>query len=190
MFHLLKEGDGQAFTELYDRYAYELMAYAVSLVKVQELAEDILQDVFTKLWDVKENLDIESNVRAYLYSVCRNRAWDVNKIVARNRDLIEELVLDYEPYSDPAIELSSEAKDFQKILAEAVTRLSPQRRRIYELCKLEKKSYVEVGKILGLSPHTVRNHVAQAVESMRESLRKQDINLGVIFVMVMSLLDQ
>lgn len=166
------------------------MAYAVSLVKLQELAEDVVQDVFVKFWDSREKLSIESNVRAYLYRVCHNRAWDVNKIIARNRDLLEELIRDYEPHSDPDLELSSEAKDFKKTLSEAVSKLSPQRRKIWEMCKVEKKSYAQVGKELGLSPHTVRNHVAHTVTILRERLRSQDLSFAVIFVMLLSMLKQ
>lgn len=184
MLTLLKAGDREAYAVLYDRYGKELYAYAITLVKLQELAEDLVHDVFIKIWDARQKLSVEKNFKSYLYRVCHNRACDINKEVARNRNLLEKLIEYYQPGSDPDQELSGDAKDFTQLLNDALNQLTPQRRRIYNLCKVEKKSYLEVARELHIAPNTVKNHMAQILAILRDYFRERSTAFLVIFILL------
>lgn len=184
MLALIKESDSNAFAQIYDKYSRELFAYAITLVKLHHLAEDAVQDVFVKLWDARTKISIEKNFRSYLFRACHNRACDINKEVSKNQDLLEELLRYYQPDGISEEHLSGHAKDYVQLLKNALNELTPQRRLIYKMCKEEKKSYVEVAHELGISPNTVKNHMAQVLDILRKYFRSHSMVFWIIFVLL------
>lgn len=108
----------------------------------------------------------------------------MNKQVATNQKLLDELIYYYATDSGAEHPLSEEAKDYMQLLENALGQLTPQRRRIYELCKKEKKSYMEVAKELGISPNTVKNHMVQILNSLRMHFRRQEMHAWIVFVLL------
>ena len=181
---MLKQSDADAYAEIYDRYSNDLFAYAVTLVKLKQLAEDIVHDVFIKLWDIRGKINIEKDFRGYLFRSCHNRSCDVNKAVAKNRMLLDELIHYFQPAADPDQELSKAARDYVDLLKEALDTLTPQRRRIYEMCKFEKKNYVTVARELHISPNTVKNHMVQILAALRAYFRERH-GTGLILFLIL-----
>lgn len=165
----LQQDDTLAFAELYSRYRHEVYAYAMSLVKLSDVAEDLLQDVFVRIWDARHKIAIKKDFRPYLFRVCHNRAYDVHLEMAKNQKLKDRLLSHYNVSADPFAEQGS---SYAQLLEQALDTLSPQRRRIYEMCKREGKSYEEVAHELGLSINTVRNHMVQAIALLRSYLQQ------------------
>lgn len=161
-----------AFAELYSRYSHETYNYILTLVKVPDLAEDLVQDVFIKIWDVRERLEIKQNFRSYLFRICHNSAVDMNKKIASSRQLFNQLVYHYQVIPDLEHYSQEELLRYDSLVEEALNSLSPQRRRIYELCRKEKKSYEEVASELGISPNTVKAHVTQTLSLLRSYISK------------------
>lgn len=158
-----------------------MFAYAITVVKLQELAEDLLHDVFVKVWDAREKINIETNFRSYLFRICHNRACDINKEVAKNRNLLEELIHYYQSPVNVDMDLTPDAKDYVQVLQDALHSLTPQRRRIYDMCKVEKKSYVEVARELNISPNTVKNHMAQILAILRDHFQNHSASFLILF---------
>lgn len=181
---LLKKSDPNAFARIYDKYSRELFAYAITLVKLHDLAENAVQDVFIRLWDARTKINIETSFRSYLFRACHNRACDINKEISKNQHLLEELAHYYQSDDSPGEELSEQAKDYIQLLENALNELTPQRRRIYEMCKEKKKSYVEVAHELGISPNTVKNHMAQILDILRKYFRSHSTAFWVIFILL------
>ena len=170
---LLKTGDEGAFTEIYNRYHQPVYGYLLSLVKSTEIAEDLVHEVFLKLWEIREKLEIKINFSAYLFRICHNKAADTTKKIAEERLLRDELLRYYQDFSS-AVQLSTEELYQYDVLAEqALDSLSPQSRRVYKLCRWEKKSYREVAEELHISPYTVKEHMSRALTNLRSFLREK-----------------
>jgi RNA polymerase sigma-70 factor (family 1) len=184
---LLRMNDTRALAGLYSRYRHEVYGYILTLVKVSDLAEDLVQDVFIKLWDVRERLEIKQNFRSYLFRVCHNSAVDMNKKIASSRRLFDHLIYHYqatlllEPYSE------EELLQYDALVEEALNALSPQRRKVYEMCKKEKKSYEEVARELNISVNTVKAHISQTLSFLRSYISKH-AKLSVVILLLQKFL--
>src|SRR3954471_18357839 len=100
MLELLRGNDTLAFAELYNRYRHEIFHYILTIVKVPDLAEDLVQDVFVKIWDIRHRLEVKQNFRSYLFRICHNSAVDMNKQIASSRALFNHLLYHYQSLSD------------------------------------------------------------------------------------------
>jgi len=166
---LLRQGDKQAFGELYYQYSPRIYTNLVKLLKSDHLAEELLQDVFVKVWDKRENIDIEKSFRSYLFRIAENQVYDFFRKAARDKKMEAYLInAASEFYSH--VEEALYHKENTAILNRAIAQLPPKRRHIFTLCKLEGKSYEEVSRQLGISTSTINDHVVKASRSVREYL--------------------
>lgn len=179
----MQQDDTQAFAELYSRYRYEVYAYAMSLVKLSDLAEDLTQDVFVRIWDARHKIAIKKDFRPYLFRVCHNRAYDVHLEMAKDQKLKDRLLDHFQVTTDPVDTFAGQGSPYAQLLEQALATLSPQRRRIYEMCKREGKSYEQVAGELGISINTVRNHMVQVIALLRNYLQQYG-KLAVLFVLL------
>lgn len=179
----LQQDDTLAFAELYSRYRHEVYAYAMTLVKLPDVAEDLLQDVFVRIWDARHKIAIKKDFRPYLFRVCHNRAYDVHLEMARDQKFKDRLLRHYEVTAGPVDPFAEQDSPNIRLMEQALATLSPQRRRIYEMCKREGKSYEEVAGELGISTNTVRNHMVQAIALLRSYL-KQYGKLAVLLLLL------
>ncbi|MFB6454133.1 RNA polymerase sigma factor [Chitinophaga sp. Hz27] len=169
---LLKDNDSQAFAEIYARYCQDIFNYAIVLVKIPEMAKDLVQDVFIKIWEARGKIEIEKSFRNYLFRVCHNRAYDIQKEIAQNRHLREQLINYYEPVIEPEALSQEGDTPYGRLMQQALNSLTPQRRRIYEMCKHDNKSYEEVARELNISPNTVKNHMSNTLSFLRDYLKE------------------
>ena len=183
LLQLLRRNDAQAFADLYDRYRHELYSYILTIVKTAELAEDLVQDVFVKVWEARGRLEIRLNFRSYLFRMAHNGAIDMLKQIAASRKLFDQLLHHYQVLPDPEQQSPQELLQLDSLLEAALNSLSPQRRRIYELCKKEKKSYEEVARELNISVNTVKAHITQTLSFLRNYVVNRD-NLPILILLV------
>jgi RNA polymerase sigma-70 factor (family 1) len=169
---LLQGDDQSAFAELYQRYKLDVYRYGLTIVKIPQQAEDLLQDTFISLWDVRRRLEIKTGLRQYLLRICHNKAIDINKKVAANRQLVDQLFTYYQHETTSLEHSLPDLQRYDALVEEALNSLSPQRRKVYELCKKEKKTYEEVARELNLSVNTVKAHMTQAAALLREYISK------------------
>lgn len=174
LLHLLKAGDRQAFGQLYHRYKAKVYGISLKLIKSEVLAEELLQDVFVKIWMNRERIDPGKSFSSYLYRITENLVLDIYRRAARDRKLQERLV---EAVSDRySLEEVIYRKESMAILNKAIRQLPPQRRRVFTLCKLEGKSYEEAGRELGVTVSTVNDHIVKATRVIKNCLfRNQDV---------------
>ncbi|WP_285010934.1 RNA polymerase sigma factor [Pedobacter faecalis] len=157
----LKAGDKQAFESLYHRYKHRIAANLLRLLKSEELAEEILQDMFVRLWDRRSSINPEQSFRSYLFRVAENKVMDYYRRMARDKRMREKLTAAVsELYSH--IEEDIFSKENSRLLQEAIDQLPPQRKQVFILCKMEGKSYKEVAELLSISPSTINDHLYKA----------------------------
>lgn len=162
--------DMKAYEALYSRLAPRLQRFSYSLVRSREAAEEIVSDVFIKLWQIRNTLHRVDNLQVYLYTITKN--FSLNYITRTYKHPIVSLDdMEVEPVirlGNPE-ELYLSAEVMERV-RQAILQLPPQCRIIFQLVKEDGLAYKEVAEILHLSVLTVRNQLAIAVRKMAEAL--------------------
>ncbi len=167
----LKDGDIRAFTRIYDLYHTRLYAFIFRFVKIPELTEDILQEVFLTLWRVRAKIDSAQSFQAYLYKISRNCVFKALKKNARQQAFLERIQSIPYSHAEPS-EDKLRWKEYEKILSRAIEHLPPQRKKVFQLCRETGKSYDSVAEELGISKNTVKEHMILAMKAIKLYLNK------------------
>ena len=165
LLHLISKGDEKAFRVLFDHYKDRFYFVALKMTRFDHIAEEMVQEVFLKIWRNRETLADIEKPDAYFFTVLYRQVYQYFKKEALNRKLLQEAG----PEGD-ASNLTEEtlmARESKRLLEEAVAKLPPQQQAIYRMNKIEGFSYQEIAEKLNLSPNTVRNHLAAAVRTIR-----------------------
>ncbi len=158
---LLKDGDEPAFIELYNRYKLRILGNLIKLVKSEDLALELSQELFLKIWDRRAQLDSEKSFRSYIFKMAENIAMDFFRKASRDKRLQERLI-DIQSELYLHIEEDIIKNQETKWLNEVIDMLPIQRKLVFTLCKLEGKSYKEVSEMLGISTSTISDHLVKA----------------------------
>lgn len=166
---LLQKGDESAFNEIYKAYSKPLYLRILRLVKNQDTADELLQEVFIRLWDSRSKIDPGKSFRAYLYTIAQNLVYNYFRKLANEQSALHTLMLQH-PQHYLNVQQLMEHKEAGKLLQQAIEQLTPQRRQVFQLCKGEGKSYEEVSRIMGISVATVNSHMTQALRFLKNYL--------------------
>jgi RNA polymerase sigma-70 factor (family 1) len=181
----LNQGDSRAFEELYDSYKLRLAGNLYKLLKSDELAKEVLQDLFLKVWDNRAQIDPEKSFRSYLFRIGENMVNDFYRRAARDKRLRDQLVqANSEIYSH--IEEQLFFKEDSGLLKEAIELMPPQRKLVYTLCKMEGRSYKEVEELLGINAKTINSHLFQANKFLKEHFNPTSgVSMAIILAAVL-----
>ncbi|MBX2921480.1 MAG: RNA polymerase sigma-70 factor [Chitinophagaceae bacterium] len=167
----LRNGSENAFTSIYHHYSVPLYHNILSLVKDGNTAEELVQDIFSKIWKQRESIAIEKNFAGYLFVMARNRVFDFFQQATRDKILYEKIkIIASEQYDH--IEQALFAKENADLLRKAIAALPPQRRKAFELCKLEGLTYRQASEEMGISLSTLKDHMVNALEAIRTYISK------------------
>ncbi|WP_316816154.1 RNA polymerase sigma factor [Pedobacter nyackensis] len=181
----LKGGEEPAFGKLYVHYSEMIYARLLRLLKDTDVADEIIQDLFLKIWEKREQINTTQSFKSYLYTIAENLVYDHFRKVARDRKLQEKFRrITTELYTHTEEDLLS--KESKEIIDKAIATLSPQRKTAFILCKVEGRSYDEAAEIMGVSASTVSNHLVKANVSIREYLNKSKDLLPVLLVVALT----
>lgn len=181
----LRQGDKNAFAELYRRYSGRIYGNILKLVKNLDTAEELLQDVFVKLWEKRESIRIDTSFQAYLFVVSKHLVYNFMRGLAIERRLFSEPPPGYEVRYQ---HVEEEVVERELLVAyeSAIDALPPQRQRIYRLCKLEGRSYEEVGNMLGISAATINDHIVKATRFIKGRLIQSHVWVWVLFASLLT----
>ncbi|HEY0245281.1 MAG TPA: RNA polymerase sigma-70 factor [Mucilaginibacter sp.] len=169
LIRLLKEDSETAFAEIYKRYAKSLADFTASKLFNLEDAQDIIHDLFVRLWEDRKQLNITSNLKTYLFTIARYRIIDkIRKNVTRQEysDMLQSLSSAYQS----SIEQEITSKELQQTILKSLNQLSPKVKEIYILSREENLSISEIATKLQLSEQTVKNQLSTALAHLRKSL--------------------
>ena len=177
--------DHRSFHELYNRFSVQLYANILRMVRDRDLAQEILQDVFVKVWEKRHLIDLEKSFTSYLFQIAKNQVYDHFRKLALSKKLENHLVANTtDSYSHIEEELNY--KESNQLFLDAVAKLSPQRKQVFTLCKIEGKSYHEVGDLLHISTSTVSDHLLKSNKFIKAQMLISDalafIFLGFLFL--------
>lgn len=157
----LQSGERKAFDYIYHQYKDRIYSNLLKLVRTDDLAEELLQEVFYKLWLNRGQLADVQYFSAYLYRIAANLVADFYRKAALNKKLQDRLIYTMTELYDH-VEDQVNYKESNAIIEQAIASLSPQRQTVYNLCKVEGKTYEEVSQILGISTSTINDHIVKA----------------------------
>ncbi len=169
LFRQLAEGDEAAFRRIFELYKTRLFFIALRMLKVPAEAEEIVQEVFMTLWVNQTKFANIDDPEAYIITITYNRVYSQLKKIASENKLLAELlyVMQYDHYSGDDILVGRETK---AIIDQAIEQLPPQRKLIFQLSRHHGLTHDQIAEKLNLSPNTVRNQIAKALQQIRTSL--------------------
>ncbi|MEO6845515.1 MAG: RNA polymerase sigma factor [Ginsengibacter sp.] len=173
---LLTQDNEAAFEELYHLYSQRLLAYLTRFVKSQVFASEILQEAFIKIWNHRKNIDPEQSFRSYLFRIAENLVYDFFRKAARDQKL-EAALINRACDEYRHVEETFCSKEYVHLLQDAINTLPSKRRQVFQLVKMEERSYDEVSKLLQVSTSTINDHVVKATKSIREKLERYHITM-------------
>jgi RNA polymerase sigma-70 factor (ECF subfamily) len=162
----IRTGDEQAYTEIYRHYFSNVYSFSYKFLKSKELAQECTQLTFIKIWEGRDHLNIDLNFKSYLFTICKNCILKTVEKSARENEFKEKVIIEYRQSNKE--ETSTE--HLEKLAQQALEQLPPQRKLIFQLCKIEGNTYQQVALSLGISSGTVRDHMFKAAKTIRRYL--------------------
>ena len=167
--YTIEKIEAERFSRLYKLYKERVYQYAFLLTQSRFHAEDIVQEVFLKLWINRRQLDHIENFNAWLYTMARNKTLDRFRAISRERSGLKELQLQTNCCSCTTEEMIDK-KENKKLLRLAVDSLSPQRKMIYQMIRISGWKREKVARALDISPNTVKCQMTTALKQIKEYL--------------------
>ena len=170
----VSRGDEGAFTQLFNAYHQRLGLYVYRLTESRPLTQEIVQDVFVRVWLRREALSSVSSFNAYLFTAARNHTLNALKQVARQRSGQAQLeatlgALSSEPSDSDHGDIDP-VEDYRLLLDKAVEKLPGQQQKVYLLHRRQGLSHAEIALQLNLSVETVKKHMSLALRAIRQDL--------------------
>ncbi|WP_423737768.1 RNA polymerase sigma-70 factor [Chitinophaga caseinilytica] len=176
-------GDEPAFRELFDEYRGRLFAFVSKFIRSEQVAEELVLDVFMKIWLGRELLVQVRNFDAFLFRVAHNKSIDFLRAAAKDSALRELLWDDIQAAAGERPDMQLQQREFEGKLRRAVELLPPQARKVYRLSRESDMSHDQIATQLQISRSTVNNHIVAAQRFIRSYLsREMDLALLILFL--------
>lgn len=166
----LSEGDEAAFSSLFSRYHDFIYSFAARMTGSGAIAEDVVQEVFLKVWLNRADLPQVQNLGGYINRLTRNHVLNGIKRMAHENTLLQNIP----PVTGnlPLPDAGAEMRELSALIDQALHRLPPQQQRVYQLSRTEGRKHEEIAAILGISRETVKKHMMAALKSIRTYLSR------------------
>lgn len=181
--HIANDEPYQQFQKVFEQYYNPLCNYALTFVKDLSSSEDIVQEVFVKIWEKKQDIIATEGVRFYLFTAVRNNC--LTFLQREKKAAIVELS-DYDA-ADDQVPISQEGKtetDYRTQIAAAMEQLPPKCREVFMLSRISKQSYKDIADTLGLSIKTVENQIGKALKILRSYVKENKVLLAVLIFLL------
>lgn len=181
----IKNGEKNAYQELFERYAPRIYQFSLTYLKNQADAEELVQDVFLKIWEKRDTLDQSKNIKSFIFKIAVNTIYDF----IRHKN-IENAFSDFVRSNSEAGSNSTWHSvifdEMQENLQKLLSQLPEQQKKIFQLSKEEGLSNEEIAAKLNLSKRTVENHLYRAVSFLKENFRNESLISMLFFYLICS----
>jgi RNA polymerase sigma-70 factor (family 1) len=180
------DGDERAFRHIFDQYHGMLGEFVFKITGSLQRSEEIVQDVFVKVWQNRIELKNIRNFKGYIFILCRNHTYNELKKKAVERKILvfmehHEVENTPEAYQHDSVEM------YRQLIDQAVDKLPKQAQKVYLLSRDERLKYDEIAALLGISSETVKKHIQYAKKFITSEVSSQ-INSSVLLVLMTSLI--
>jgi RNA polymerase sigma-70 factor (family 1) len=169
LIELLKESDHAAYTEIYNRYNYQMYVHAYKKLRNEIEAKDIIQELFTSLWIKRHSIHITNNLAGYLYTSVRNKIFNLFAHQKVKLNYIQSLN-NYVTNNSNTTDYIIREKEFSAYIAREISALPPKMRVIFEMNRKEYLSYKEIAETLEISENNVSKQVNNALRILKMRL--------------------
>lgn len=171
----LRNDDISAFNSLYWKYHGAIYANALKLIKDPAIAEDIVQDVFVTLWEKRHSIDPRQDIAGWLFVVSQHKT--IDQLKRKLRQSLAEKIL--QSISEEPDVLKDDITEEQLgAIEKAVDQLSPQKRKVFELCKVQRRTYEKAAEELHISKYTVKEYLSEAIVSIKKYIGQHSTHAG------------
>ncbi len=176
-------GSEKAFKTLFDSYNTRLYKYIFGLVKSEQIAEELVMDVFMKLWLGRDLLTQINNFDGFLFRVAHNKIIDFLRFTAKDSKLKELMWEKIQIASGLPADQSLINHEYEEKVREAIDLLSPQRKKIYKLSTEQDLTHDQIAVQLNISKSTVNNHIVDARRFVRDYL-SHHLDIAMLLVII------
>ncbi|MBN2639418.1 MAG: RNA polymerase sigma-70 factor [Bacteroidales bacterium] len=175
----LKEGNHESFKKLFEVYSKPLHQFSYSYLKSTEAADDVVQEVFVKIWENRKQLLTGTSFKSYLFTIALNTIRKQFNSLSKAITLKHEILLEFSTHKTDF----DDSLDFQRLLTkldELIAQMPEKRKLVFVRSKLEKKSHLHIAEELSISVKTVEYHISEAMKYLKAEFEKLRIS-GLIF---------
>jgi RNA polymerase sigma-70 factor (family 1) len=165
----IKADNMVAFDLLYKKYSNRVYKFGYSILKTQEESENLVQDVFLSLWEHRHNIEKNSSVKSYLFTIAYNSVISVIRKKSKEARFIEYLKSIQEKVEMPDND-KIEYIDLISKLNGIVVELPKRQKEVFLLHKVKGLKYIEIAERLNISVNTIENHMSRALKTIREKI--------------------
>ena len=182
---LAAAGNEAAFKELFIFHWPQVYGTSLHLTKSPELAKDLAQDLFLKLWENRAKLSTVNNVAAYLYTLSRNLVIDFQRKKVFNAENVDYLI-QFFTSSETTAQQKLEFRELEQSLEIAMNTLPGKTKEVFRLSRYEGLSHDEIAAKLGISVHSSRTYITRALTVIREQLSRNPGEFVLLFILLLS----
>ncbi|MDX9883338.1 MAG: RNA polymerase sigma-70 factor [Prolixibacteraceae bacterium] len=177
----LKNGDMLAFDTVYERYSHKLFSFVFRILKNKSEAEDIVQEVFVKIWEARETLGDHKLLNSYIFTIAYNSSIDLIRKRINNDKYLEHLKNSSVTQFTPSSVSQVEYNELNRRVEQLIANLPERQKQVYLLHREQGLTYPEIAQKLGISKNTVENHMAKALKYLRQNI-DDSLLFGLLFV--------
>lgn len=169
LFRQVATGNEKAFRVIYNRYRNQVFYFGLKFLRSAPEAEDLLQEVFSKIWVNRETLTGIVDFSKYLNTLTLNHIYNLLRRKAFEESFFQEKLFNAEPGLEDAFD-SVELHELEGLIKSAVVQLPPQQRKVFELSRLQGMKHDEIAQQLNISKETVKKHIMEALRNVKSYL--------------------
>lgn len=181
----MQSGSQEAFTTLYRHYSPLLYLNINKMIRDSELSEELVQELFTRIWQHRENRGITEDFTGYMYRIALNLVHDFFRRLKRDRKLRQRYITLVSEYYEH-VEQQLHSQELSGILHQVIKQLPRQQQRAWQLVKVEGNTYKKAAEQMGISPLTVKEYLVAANKSIRTNLSGRS---GSLILLALAALD-
>jgi RNA polymerase sigma-70 factor (ECF subfamily) len=166
LIRAIKGGDTKSFDELFEKYYDRYFSFACALLHDENAAEDVLQNVFLKIWIGRDRLDETRNLESYLLVSVRNEIFDHLRLKYNQTSVYDDVSEKEDMSAD--IEAGIALSETSLMMNQMISQMPSQRQRVFMMSRYENMSSKEIADRLGLSVRTVDNHIYLALRDLKQ----------------------
>ncbi|MGQ8336214.1 RNA polymerase sigma factor [Sunxiuqinia sp. A32] len=175
----LKKGDHSAFERIFQQYSKQLFLFSLSYLKSREAAEDIVQEVFVKIWKNRADIRTDKSFQSYLFTITLNAVRKYFNKLSRINEVKHDIIFNLSEHKEEFDNRS----DYQLLLdklEELIEQMPEKRKVVFTKMKIEGKSQKEIAEELDISVKTVEYHISESMRYLKDEFERLRIN-GILF---------
>ena len=170
LIRLLKKGDMAAFDAIYERYCKRLYGFVLRYIKQKEDAQGIVQEVFIKIWETRNKIDVYSSFDSFIFTIAYNTTISLLRKRVSEQEYLKKLKSSQQIFSGDQIIDEIHFKEISGRINVLLGQLTPRQKEIFLLSREQGLTHTEIAKKLGISANTVKNHLVTALAFIKSHI--------------------